>query len=86
MQDLDEASFVDTVTEFLANLRGPEHEPIEADRNLITESGLDSLELIALLRYVERLRGEELLDTPDLEDLTIRSTYRLLYKGESAPV
>lgn len=86
MQDLDETSFIDTVTEFVANLRGPEQEPIDADANLITDSGLDSLQLIALLRFVEKLRGEELLDAPDLEGLTLRSAYQLLYKRQSAPV
>jgi aryl carrier-like protein len=86
MNELDETSFIDTMTQFISNLRGKGHGIIGPDQNLAVESGLDSLQLIALLRHIEQLRGDELLDVPDLGDFTLRSAYSLLYKGESAAI
>lgn len=81
MTMLDENSFVDAATRFLVELRGPGCPAVDPDVNLVTDSGLDSLELIAFLRFVEQLRHNELEDAPELGDLTLRTAYSLLYVG-----
>ncbi|MFC3965306.1 hypothetical protein [Nocardia jiangsuensis] len=86
MTILDEAEFIDATAEYLAALRGPEHGPVNADENLVTDSGLESLQLVALLRFIETLRGDELLEFPELGDLTLRTAYRSLYVGIPAPI
>lgn len=73
-----EAEFIKQVQQFLSNLRGPEHDTVDADQDLIGEVGLDSLQLIALLRFVEQLRGQELLDVPEFGEFNIRNAYQQL--------
>jgi acyl carrier protein len=81
---MDEASFVDAATRFLVELRGPEQGTVDPDLNLVTDSGLDSLQLISLLRFIEELRQRELANVPHLGDLTLRNAYQLLYVGPAA--
>ncbi|MBL1078325.1 hypothetical protein JK358_28350 [Nocardia sp. 2] len=78
---ISEAEFIDAVTAFLHDLRGPEHGAVEADSDLVTDVGLDSIQLIALLGFIERLRDRELDEVPELGGLTIRSAYRALFLG-----
>lgn len=78
---MDEASFVDAATRYLVELRGPEKGTVDPDLNLVTDSGLDSLQLISLLRFIEELRQRELAHVPHLGDLTLRNAYQLLYVG-----
>ncbi|MEV0358077.1 hypothetical protein AB0H71_18675 [Nocardia sp. NPDC050697] len=86
MTTLDETAFIDATAGYIAELRGPEHGPVNPDDNLVTEAGLESLQLVALLRFIETLRGDELLEVPELGDLTLRSAYRSLYAGLPAPI
>lgn len=79
---LNEAAFMDAATQFLLNLRGPDQGTVEPDSDLVLDSGLDSLQLIALFRFIEELRGDELPDVPELENLTLRGSYQLLYRGK----
>lgn len=79
---MNEQCFIDNVTQFVANLLGPDRETIDPDRNLIVDAGLDSLQLIAVLRHIEKLRDGDFTDPPDLENLTLRTAYQLLYRGE----
>jgi acyl carrier protein len=81
---MDEASFVDAATRFLVELRGPEQGTVDPDLNLVTDSGLDSLQLISLLRFIEELRQCELAHVPHLSDLTLRNAYQRLYVGAPA--
>lgn len=79
---MNEQCFIDNVTQFVTNLLGPDRETIDPDRNLIVDAGLDSLQLIAVLRHIEKLRDSDFTDPPDLENLTLRTAYQLLYRGE----
>jgi acyl carrier protein len=85
VSSMDETTFVEEATRFLVELRGPERGTVDPDLNLVTDSGLDSLQLVALLRFIEELRHRELADVPHLGDLTLRSAYQLLYVGAPAP-
>ena len=82
MSHMNEQCFIDNVTQFVTNLLGPDRETIDPDRNLIVDAGLDSLQLIAVLRHIEKLRDSDFTDPPDLENLTLRTAYQLLYRGE----
>lgn len=77
--ELTEAEFLAEAHRFLRDLRGPDHGAIDADQDLITEAGLDSIQLIAFLGFVERLRGSELDEIADLDQLTLRAVYRTLF-------
>lgn len=83
MTYLDERSFLSKVTTFLKSLGGADVRTISPDQELAARTGLDSLQLVALLRFIEGLRGRELDDIPEFGGLTLRNAYYRLYKGES---
>lgn len=79
---LNETEFIERAQKFLTALRGPEHPVVACEQDLVNEAGLDSLQLIALLEFVEQLRGEELLEIPELGELTLRNVYHKLLIGQ----
>ncbi len=79
-----EAEFADQARRFLVELRGPEVPVVQLDDDLANDAGLDSLQLIALLEFVERLRGAELEEIPELGKLTLRNLYWALLRSPAS--
>jgi hypothetical protein len=72
MPDMKATEFAEAVRGFLA-----QHgvEDVAMDANLAQH--LDSLRLVALLRFIENLRGTELDDVPEFDEFTLDNCYRL---------
>jgi acyl carrier protein len=75
---IGEAEFMERARIYIRDSLGKGGEEIDPDADLIRTGIFDSLLLISFLSFIERLRGQELSEIPDLSGaFTLRSAYSL---------